>query len=849
MLGFIIKLCRGGGNSLRPRQFSTLSFHNNNKKQMSLLPACFHTNTIHYTTNRHPKTSTPSALLPKNCNSIRTLSTAMARSYDYYAHDNNFDFEEYNDVGEPSSLGNTNQQQQSQQQRRADEFDSMFFTPISSKPKASGEKNTSLSPTYNNVDNNSAQDVSNFNNKPTTRPRATASSTNNDQQSRRNTKTQASQQDILSTRALYQFHPGSGGREIPPSISDYDSYEDDYNNINVVEEEENNIKGVDMDIYVANNDAEEVTNHDNTGDTMSSSSTNFFDDDIVKVEQPMKKIQKTLPSPEKEVAKSASSSDTTPITKTTDSMSSMSKPSFPRARARAVTTPSFMEPIKTKSLIDLSSTTVRNSSSSKQQRIPSEASSGNGSTSHLTTLMHQLEHLTSQIYQLNNGIEFNINSPKQVAIVLFGEDCTGDTSTNKDVLEAMSSAGNEMAASIYKFRKLSREIKREERRMKQQEKGDSKNDYYGNLARLHSAAADDAKKNASDTANVEMFQTVSPINKEVSATTTTDNIERRREPLLLIDISAYIYRAYHAIPPLHHSDGTPTGALHGVCRMLQNLLLPRLLKGDRPRVVLAFDVKGPNFRHEVYPAYKANRGPAPDDLVPQFALVREAAEAFGIDQVEAEGWEADDVIATLAMQARNDGVDVDILSGDKDLMQLITPPGIEPSIHMVDPMHFERVDHDDVVKKWGVSSEKLGDLLALAGDSSDNIPGCPGIGPKIAATLINEFGSLDDLLEQAGTIKQNKRRENLIENAEKVRLSRKLVTLDDSIPISKMTLPPSFQDISSLRMSTFDPNTLLDFYKRMELNTIQNQLESRLRSSGMNFKQPPTPDEYKDVPF
>ena len=139
----------------------------------------------------------------------------------------------------------------------------------------------------------------------------------------------------------------------------------------------------------------------------------------------------------------------------------------------------------------------------------------------------------------------------------------------------------------------------------------------------------------------------------------------RREPLLLIDASAYIYRAYHAIPPLHRTDGTPTGALHGVCRMLQNLLLPRLLKGERPRVVLAFDFKGKNFRHDAYPEYKANRGPCPEDLVPQFALIREASEAFGVVRVEAEGYEADDVIATLTRRALEEGVDVDILSGDK----------------------------------------------------------------------------------------------------------------------------------------------------------------------------------------
>lgn len=220
---------------------------------------------------------------------------------------------------------------------------------------------------------------------------------------------------------------------------------------------------------------------------------------------------------------------------------------------------------------------------------------------------------------------------------------------------------------IYKYRKLARDIKREERRLAQQQKGDSKNDYYGNLARhddrrrngtnRDTPEADNASKSSQPTMPVEIDSTV----------------HRRREPLLLIDASAYIFRAYHAIPPLHRSDGTPTGALHGVCRMLQNLLLTRLLKGDRPRVVLAFDFKGPNFRHDIYSDYKANRGPCPEDLVPQFALIREAAEAFGVVQVEAEGYEADDVIATLTRQALNDGVDVDILSGDKDLMQLITP--------------------------------------------------------------------------------------------------------------------------------------------------------------------------------
>lgn len=150
---------------------------------------------------------------------------------------------------------------------------------------------------------------------------------------------------------------------------------------------------------------------------------------------------------------------------------------------------------------------------------------------------------------------------------------------------------------------------------------------------------------------------------------------------------------------------------------------------------------------------------------------------------------------------------------------------------------------------WGVSSEKLGDVLALAGDAADNIPGAPGIGPKIAATLITEYGSLSNLIAKADTIKQKKRRESLIEHAEKVLLFRKLVTLDDSIPTSNMTLPSEYQDVTSLRMAQFDPNRLIDFYNRMELNSCRNQLESRMRSSSVSFKQPPTPEEFEGIPF
>eukprot|EP00956_Cyclotella_meneghiniana_P022289 scaffold41942_cov72-Cyclotella_meneghiniana.AAC.9 len=314
--------------------------------------------------------------------------------------------------------------------------------------------------------------------------------------------------------------------------------------------------------------------------------------------------------------------------------------------AKRLYTPGFMEPDRVKAM------TNHSDQVNTERVIPNmgKASLGSSSISYAATLQSQIEHLRAQIYQMNEGKEFNIDSPKQVSRILFGEE---GKSTNKDALEALASTGNQMAACIYKYRKVSREYKRELKKMEQMNKGDKKNDYYGNLTRQRSA----------DTGETNL------------ATQTHDNEHSnpRREPLLLIDTSAYIFRSYHAIPPLHHSDGTPTGALHGVCRMLQNLLLTRLLKGDRPRVVLAFDSKGDNFRHKLYAEYKANRGPCPEDLIPQFDLVKEAADAFGIVQVEADGYEADDVIATLAKRAVEEGVDVDILSGDKDLMQLITP--------------------------------------------------------------------------------------------------------------------------------------------------------------------------------
>ncbi|KAL9183866.1 hypothetical protein ACHAXT_004722 [Thalassiosira profunda] len=715
--------------------------------------------------------------------------------------------------------------------------ESRFFVPVS--PKASGGDNF-------------AESAPDANDKPEARmkspsPRPRASSSSNWEYTERQRSERPQQPSVMSTRALYQFRPLAPGssREMPPSISDYDAYDYGVGNTG------NGDDAVGMgsnDYRLEMNDdpysvaEEETARSERTASREMQAGLSSGDSAGAATEKAPLSFKEAMETGTA-LPFSADAIKATPQQSNAVVPQTPASSELPRQRAIARVTPSFMEPEKTKAMI---SPSEEDTDADGQRRLPTEASNGSSGTSHLTSLTHQLEHLTQQIYALNDGVEFNINSPKQVAKILFGEDTTGDTSTNKDVLEAMASAGNQMAASIYKFRKLSREMKREQRRMQQQEKGDINNDYYGNLARAAKSNSDGASTGGGGEA--QGVASVTPASEQVASDENNMTKDRRREPLLLIDASAYIFRSYHAIPPLHHSDGTPTGALHGVCRMLQNLLLTRMLNGDRPRVVLAFDAKGPNFRHDLYPEYKANRGPCPEDLIPQFELVQQACDAFGVVQVEAEGYEADDVIATLTRQALDEGVDVDILSGDKDLMQLITPPGTEPSANMIDAMHFDRVDHGDVVKKWGVSSEKLGDVLALAGDSSDNIPGAPGIGPKIAATLINEYGTLDALIAAADQIKQKKRRESVMENAEQVLLCRKLVALDESIPNCRMTLPESYDSVSSFRMSSFDPGRLIDFYKRMELNSCLNQLESRLRSRP-KFKPPPTPEEYEGVPF
>mmetsp|Transcript_12859 Transcript_12859/g.25866 ORF Transcript_12859/g.25866 Transcript_12859/m.25866 type:complete len:862 (-) Transcript_12859:43-2628(-) len=679
---------------------------------------------------------------------------------------------------------------------------------------------------------------------PPKQPNYRATNNNSQQQQQRQQYSQQPQTGIPSTRALYQFRPIQPGstRQMPPtSSSDYDSY-DDYNTgeeNNEMSFDHQNEGTTDEDLFAQADD----TDYDPIEKGQVKRSAKIITKDASKVvdKQPPP-VQSVAPqvTAKTEIEEEKQAPLDTP---SNDSATSNNSQVYPRTPRNF--TPAFMEPPRVKAIINNT-----DKADHSPRKIPVEASTGNVSTSYIDTLSHQLEHLQAQIYQLNDGVEFNIGSPKQVAKVLFGEDDEG-SSTNKDVLEALASAGNVMAENIYKWRKVTSQIKKERKRIEQMEKGDRSNDYYGNLSRRdsrQSSRVDVQPIEEVTPGQVAIFETV-PTTDDIPAPAAMDTVADR-ETLLLIDVSAYIFRSYHAMPPLHRSeDGMPTGALHGVCRMLQNLLLSQLLKGEQPRVILCFDARGDNFRHELYPEYKANRGPCPEDLIPQFDLVKEAATAFGLVQVEAGGYEADDVIATLSRLALDEGMNVDIMSGDKDLWQLVTAPDVFPRLHMIDPLHLDSISHDVVVEKWGVSSDKLGDLLALAGDAADNIKGAPGIGPKIAAQLINEFGSLSELLANTDKIKQKKRRESLDEHAENVMLFRQLVALEDAIPVERMISSPSFEGVSNVRMSSFDPSKLVEFYERMELRKCKSDLERRLRSSWINYKQPPTPADFSDVPF
>lgn len=286
--------------------------------------------------------------------------------------------------------------------------------------------------------------------------------------------------------------------------------------------------------------------------------------------------------------------------------------------------------------------------------------------------------------------------------------------------------------------------------------------------------------------------------------------------LHLIDGSGFIFRAYHALPPLtRKSDGLPVGAISGFCNMLFKMVEDQKGHDAPTHVAVIFDHKGKTFRSDIYPEYKANRPPAPEDLVPQFPLTRDATRAFNLACIEAEGYEADDIIATLAVRARDAGARVTVISSDKDLMQLVGG-GVE----MYDAMKNKRIGIEQVEEKFGVGPDRVIDVQSLAGDSVDNVPGAPGIGVKTAALLINEYGDLDTLLERAGEIKQPKRRETLIEKADQIRMSRELVTLMTNMPLEV--------DFADLEVKDPEPDVLLGFLAEMEFRSMTGRIATKL---------------------
>jgi len=513
-------------------------------------------------------------------------------------------------------------------------------------------------------------------------------------------------------------------------------------------------------------------------------------------------------------------------------------------------------------LYESTQTTIQEMIAERDERniaeIMAQSANGYGSsneTEHLTT---QAENLQDEIRTLADNPSLNIGSTKQLRELFYD---TADTNlkTDKNALEAIAGGSlsdpsrgkkKQLAQWIVEYRRCKSQLKRMERQRQAQE---------DQIRSQHSSNPSPApSQTASEHVNEVVLQ------------------DQPRDPLLILDASAYIFRAYHAMPPIHrYSDGMPTGAVLGFCQMILKLVLERLNNGERPRMVLAFDLEGGSTkRKKLFPEYKANRPPKPLDLIPQFELVKRAAtEAFGIPCIEAQGYEADDVIATLSTKALEENVNVNILSGDKDLMQLVTPMDNVPSIHLVDPFKLQRATHDVVLSKWGVPPNQLGDLLALAGDSSDNIPGVPGIGPKIAAKLIQEYETLENLLDNAENIAQTKRRENLIDYAEVARLSRELVELERHVPDDKMIIttsttqrkptsvlgefddeqqgnhtvtnrsPLSNRTLDSLRMKPLNGNAMLQFFEYMEFSELKRKTSFRIRDNVPQNLKSTTPDD------
>ncbi|WP_341861042.1 DNA polymerase I [Gymnodinialimonas sp. 57CJ19] len=299
--------------------------------------------------------------------------------------------------------------------------------------------------------------------------------------------------------------------------------------------------------------------------------------------------------------------------------------------------------------------------------------------------------------------------------------------------------------------------------------------------------------------------------------------------LHLVDGSAFIFRAYHALPPLtRKSDGLPIGAVAGFCNMLHRMIEANTGPDAPTHAAVIFDKGSHTFRNELYDQYKANREAMPEDLRPQIPLTRDATRAFNLACIEMEGFEADDIIATYARQAREAGGRCTIISSDKDMMQLVGD-GVE----MFDAMKNTRIDREGVEAKFGVGPERVVDVQALAGDSVDNVPGAPGIGIKTAALLINEYGDLDELLARAEEIKQPKRRQTLIDNEAQIRLSRQLVLLDDQVQVP--------EPLDDLEVRDPEPDVLLAFLAEMEFRTLTKRIAERAGVEAPAIAEPAAP--------
>ncbi len=299
----------------------------------------------------------------------------------------------------------------------------------------------------------------------------------------------------------------------------------------------------------------------------------------------------------------------------------------------------------------------------------------------------------------------------------------------------------------------------------------------------------------------------------------------------LIDGSGYIFRAFHALPPLTRpSDRLPVGAVHGFCAMLWKLLRETKAAEAPTHIAVIFDAGRETFRNDIYPQYKAHRPPPPEELLPQFPLIRDAVKAFNVACVELDRYEADDLIATYAKVAVDAGGAVTIVSSDKDLMQLV-----RPGVTMYDGMKAKRIGRDEVIEKFGVPPEKVIDVQALAGDSIDNVPGVPGIGIKTAAELISTYGDLDSLLARAGEIKQPKRREKLIEFAEQARVSRELVLLKEDVPLET--------EIGDLGVRDPKADALLASSPSHRRHRIRSKRSAKKNRSRQQHRQRPSPPE------